>query len=272
MNVRRFLQFQITCNFALVVTMIVSYCTMTEGILNATQLIYINLIMDIFGALALASTRPIAGTERYDTSGKILTPAMYRQIFGMTLFMIAIMMVIMFAGQNIFDLPYMAATQTIDKDPLGWGKNKMTHFTLCWNCFVFMQIFNLINCRDVSSSGMNGFQNLHRNFLTVMIILLIVGIQFLSCFTFLGRIFFEAAVTGGREWTVTIVAAASVLVANALLKLVPEGIFAKGPQLNEEEPIGGQSKLLTAFNSNAKGKAFQAPGGAAAAPAALNDS
>ena len=78
MNVRRFLQFQITCNLSLVVTMIVSYFTMTEGILNATQLIYINLIMDIFGALALASTRPIAGTERYDTSGKIMTPAMYR--------------------------------------------------------------------------------------------------------------------------------------------------------------------------------------------------
>ena len=157
MNVRRFLQFQITCNFTLVVIMIVSYCTMTEGILNATQLIYINLIMDIFGALALASTRPIAGTERYDTTGKILTPAMYRQIFGMTLFMIAIMMVIMFAGQNIFDLPYLASTQTIDKDILGLGKNKMTHFTLCWNCFVFLQIFNLINCRDVSSNGMNGF-------------------------------------------------------------------------------------------------------------------
>ena len=58
MNVRRFLQFQITCNFCLIVVMIVSYCTMTESALNATQLIYINLIMDVFGALALASTRP----------------------------------------------------------------------------------------------------------------------------------------------------------------------------------------------------------------------
>jgi P-type E1-E2 ATPase len=58
MNVRRFLQFQITCNFTLIIVMIVSYCTLTEGALNATQLIYINLIMDVFGALALASTRP----------------------------------------------------------------------------------------------------------------------------------------------------------------------------------------------------------------------
>ena len=188
----------------------------------------------------------------------------------MSLFMIAIMMIIMFAGQNIFNLEYLASTQTIDKDILGFGAHKMAHFTLCWNCFVFMQIFNLINCRDVSSNGMNGFANLHKNFLTIMIILLIIGVQFLSCFTFLGRIFFEAAITGGREWTVTIVAAASVLVANSLFKLVPESIFAKGPQLDESEPVGGQSKLLSAFNSNAKGKAFQAPG--AAPPAALNES
>ena len=270
MNVRRFLQFQITCNFALVITMIVSYPTKTEGILNATQLIYINLIMDIFGALALASTRPTAGTERYDTSGKIMTPAMYRQIFGMSLFMIAIMMIMMFAGQNIFDLVYLPSTQTIDKNDFGLGKNKMEHFTLCWNCFVFMQVFNLINCRNVSSDGMHGFTGLHKNLLTLLIIALIIGVQILSCFTFLGRMFFEAGYTGGREWTVTIVAASSVLIGNALLKFVPESIFAKAPQFNESEPVGGSSKLLTAFNSNAKGKAFKQPG--EGAPAALNES
>ena len=121
MNVRRFLQFQITCNFCLIIVMIVSYCTLTEGALNATQLIYINLIMDVFGALALASTRPTGNTERYDTAGKILTTAMYRQIFGMTIFMTTIMMVIMFAGKSIFELDYYAATQTIDKHDGGFG-------------------------------------------------------------------------------------------------------------------------------------------------------
>ena len=256
MNVRRFLQFQITCNLCLVVVMIVSYCTMTEGALNATQLIYINLIMDIFGALALASTRPGTTTERYNNSSQVMTSAMYRQIFGTSLFMIAIMMVIMFAGKSIFNLNYFASTQTIDLDIFGLGKAKMEHFTLIWNTFVFLQVFNLINCRDVSSSGRNGFSGLHRNFLTVFIILLIVGVQFLSCFTFLGRIFFEASYTGAREWMVCVVAASSVLLANALLKFVPESIFAKA-QLNEKEPIGQNSRILAAYNTGAKGKAFK---------------
>lgn len=58
MNVQRFLQFQMTANFSVIVVVIVSYITMTQSALNPVQLIYINLIMDIFGALALAATRP----------------------------------------------------------------------------------------------------------------------------------------------------------------------------------------------------------------------
>ena len=169
------------------------------------------------------------------------------------------MMVIMFAAKSVFNLTYLTSTQTIDKDVLGLGQNKMEHFTLIWNTFVFLQVFNLINCRDVSSDGRNGFSGLHRNYLTVLIILLIIGIQFLSCFTFLGRIFFEAAYTGGREWMVTIVAAASVLLANALLKFVPESIFAKA-QLDEAEPIGGTSVLLRAYSGHAKGKFIKPKG------------
>jgi len=52
----------------------------------------------------------------------------------------------------------------------------MKHFTLIFNTFVFLQVFNLINCRDVGKTKMHGFRALHRNHLTYMIILLIVVI------------------------------------------------------------------------------------------------
>ena len=55
---------------------------------------------------------------------------------------------------------------------------------------------------------------------------------------------------------VCVVAASSVLLANALLKFVPESIFAKA-QLNEKEPIGQNSRILAAYNTGAKGKAFK---------------
>lgn len=136
MNVRRFLQFQITCNITAVIVVLVSYCTLTESALGAVQLIYINLIMDVFGAIALATTRPSKGKTTYNAGDNVMTPVMYRQIFGLSMFNILIMMVIMFAGQRIFTLEYETSTQTID-DTLA-GNNKIRHFTLIFNTFIFL--------------------------------------------------------------------------------------------------------------------------------------
>lgn len=100
MNVQRFLQFQITANFAVLVVVIVSYVSLTESALNPVELIYVNLIMDIFGALALAATRPQTDLVNFGAGqGRLMTPYMYRQIFGVTIYMIAIMMVIMYGGK-----------------------------------------------------------------------------------------------------------------------------------------------------------------------------
>lgn len=105
MNVQRFLQFQITANLSVLIVVIVSYVTLTQSALNPVQLIYINLIMDIFGALALAATRPMTDLAQFQAGqGNIMTPLMYRQIIGVTLYMIAIMMVVMYSGKNMFDL------------------------------------------------------------------------------------------------------------------------------------------------------------------------
>lgn len=191
-NVQRFLQFQMTCNLAVITVVMVSTITMTESCLNAVQLIYINLIMDILGAIALASTRPNTEvSHEVHSTGKLITPFMYRQIFGVALYMIAIMMVIMYSGKKIFHLEYDAHTPTIEKSLA--GEHKMEHFTLIWNCFVFLQFFNLINCRDVSAHKMHGFSQLHRNFSTIFVLLIIIGVSVFACFTFLGRAVFEAS-------------------------------------------------------------------------------
>jgi len=100
---------------------LVSYCTMTESCLNAVQLIYINLIMDVLGALALASTRPSTDVAKYAAGQeKLMTPFMYRQIFGTVIFQTVIMMVVMYAGSGIFGYEhYPASAQTIQDDEDG---------------------------------------------------------------------------------------------------------------------------------------------------------
>ena len=257
MNVQRFLQFQITANFSVIVVVIVSYITMTQSALNPVQLIYINLIMDIFGALALAATRPQTDLAKSAVgSGNIMTPYMYRQIFGVTIYMIAIMMVIMYCGKSIFDLEYNLSTQIIDDDdPL--AKQKMKHFTLIWNTFIFLQVFNLINCRDVGPDKLHGCGGLTRNLYTILIIVLIVVVQAVACRTFLGRIMFEVAIVDMRHFMICVVCGFSVMLASTLFKLIPnKWIEGRMPMLDESKSIGGGSKLMSAYENQANAKAF----------------
>jgi len=187
MNVQRFLQFQITCNLAVLVVVMVSTITMTESVLNAVQLIYINLIMDILGALALASTRPTTDIAEYQAGqGNIMTLPMYRQIFGGMIAMVAVMMVIMYCGESIFDLDYNMVDSSLTGD-------KRIHYTLIFNTFIFLQVFNLINCRDVTADKSHGFSNLLRNKMTWFVLLIIIGVQWAACFTFFGKAIFKTS-------------------------------------------------------------------------------
>jgi len=171
MNVQRFLQFQITCNLSVLILVLVSYILKQETVLNPVQLIYINLIMDILGALALASTRPTEEIKTYAAGqGNIMTPHMYRQIFGCMLGMVGIMMVMLLSNESVFNLSYLNSDSTIE------NKDKMAGFTLIFNTFIFLQIFNLINCRDISATKKHGFSGLHKNFLTWLILLILVGV------------------------------------------------------------------------------------------------
>lgn len=263
MNVQRFLQFQITCNLACLVTVIVSYCTITDSAFNAVMLIWINLIMDILGALALASTRPTAEIAYFRCGqGNIMTPPMYRQIFGIALYMIAIMMIIMYAGKSILNFEYTNATQAIE-DTVA-GHSKMRHFTLIFNTFIFLQFFNLINCRDVSANKLHGFHGLHLNFMTWLILLVIFAVQFFACFTWLFRPIFETQPVEPRGFAVTICMAASVILVNMLLKFIPEKWISKLPEMNEENAVGKGSFLTKTFDEQSKKKAYVPQSGAAA--------
>jgi len=258
-NVQRFLQFQMTANLAVIVVVLVSTITMTESCLNPVQLIWINLIMDILGAIGLASTRPhteiVAEPHGH---GNVMTPYMYRQIFGAAIYMVAIMMIVMYGGKSFFELPYSNSDNVLDST-IG-GENKREHFTLIFNTFIFLQFFNLINCRDVSAHKMHGFSQLWRNFTTIMVLAIILAIQVLACLTSIFYPIFEVSKQTTREFVITLVSAASLLLANALLKFIPERWLGKMPALNEEKAVGSENALMKGFDNHAKAKAFKKGG------------
>lgn len=136
-NIQRFLQFQITVNLSCLLTVFIGYIFMTESPINAVQLIWINLIMDIFGALALASMKPSTDIAKTKVDQeRIMAPHIYRQIFGVALYQLAVMMIVMLGANMVFGISYDKAIQTTDNSQM--GKDKKEHVTLIWNTFVWL--------------------------------------------------------------------------------------------------------------------------------------
>merc|ERR1712051_495304 len=160
----------------------------------------------------------------------------------------------MYAGKSIIGYQYTNATQAIE-DTLA-GHSKMRHFTLIFNTFIFLQFFNLINCRDISAAKLHGFHGLHLNFMTWIVLLIIFGVQFFACFTWLFRPIFETQPVEGRSFAISVCMAASVVLANTLLKFIPEKRIAKMPEINEENAVGKNSFLTRTFDEQSKKKAY----------------
>lgn len=107
-------------------------------------MLWVNLIMDTFAALALATEPPskkLLERAPVTRNSAIVNGVMWRNIVGQGFFQILVLMVLLFAAQNLFGIPYERGTPFYaDLDyitqnpqlsaPLGAPTNKALHFTL----------------------------------------------------------------------------------------------------------------------------------------------
>lgn len=104
-----------------------------EAVLTATQLLWVNLIMDTFAALALATDPPtlsILNRKPDRKSAPLITITMWKMILGQAVYQLAVTLVLYFGGRRIF---------SYDSD-----LEKRQLKTLVFNTFVWMQIFNQV--------------------------------------------------------------------------------------------------------------------------------
>lgn len=157
-NVRKFLQFQFTVNVVALLLVFIGSIWLTDPTFTSVQMLWVNLIMDTCGALALATEEPdniLLKDLPHSRTSDIMNAVMYRNIFGQAIYQIAVLLTLLFAGQSIFNLEYdenvsgfyntVNGEQNLD-DPL---VNKITLYTIIFHSFVFMQIFNEINSRKL---------------------------------------------------------------------------------------------------------------------------
>jgi len=160
-NVRKFLQFQLTVNVVAMFIVFMGGVVVADPPLTAVQMLWVNLIMDTCAALALATEPPaetILDDPPYSRTELIVTPVMWRNIMGQAIFQATFLIVMLFAGKQIFGYNYLETTPFYyEVDGVNVPTEKCRHFTMIFNTFVFMQVFNEINSRKLAAYDYNVF-------------------------------------------------------------------------------------------------------------------
>ncbi len=113
-NVRRFIQFQVTVNLSTMLFVVMGSATKGTSPLSINQLLWINLIMDTLAAIALGSERPhpsIIRTPPVRQGEALLTPSMWKQIYGMTIYIFTISTIMYFFVDNMWDIEYLNSSE-----------------------------------------------------------------------------------------------------------------------------------------------------------------
>ncbi|CAG8138463.1 unnamed protein product [Penicillium olsonii] len=221
--VKKFLQFQITITFTSVGLAFVSAVadSSQESVLTPVQLMWVNLFQDTLAALALATDPPprrILNRKPEPISTPLITPTMWKMIIGQSIYQMVVTLVLYFAGSSIFS--YHGAHQTSQLQ------------TAVFNTYVWMQIFNMYNNRQIERS-FNLVEGLHRNWLFIAITSIMMGAQILIMFVG-GRAFSITTLTGD-QWAYSVVLGAISIPVGFLLQAVPDVIVAK--------PMAGMGSL-----------------------------
>ncbi|KAK3314088.1 hypothetical protein B0H66DRAFT_371380 [Apodospora peruviana] len=231
--VKKFLQFQLTVNITAVILTFVSAVSSDEeqSVLNAVQLLWVNLIMDTFAALALATDPPtpsILDRKPDRKSAPLITVRMWKMIIGQAICQLVIGFTLYFGGQKLMGYD----TQGSDPDGLA---------TLVFNTFVWLQIFNELNNRRLDNK-LNIFEGITKNYFFILINLVMIGGQVLIIFV--GSTAFKIRPLNGKEWGLSIGIGAISIPWGMLIRLTPDSWF---------EPLVKYFKL-PAFLTKKKGK------------------
>ncbi|XP_017432839.1 probable calcium-transporting ATPase 9, plasma membrane-type isoform X5 [Vigna angularis] len=206
-NIQKFVQFQLTVNVVALMLNFVSACVSGSAPLSAVQMLWVNMIMDTLGALALATEPPHDGLMKRPPIGKnakFITRIMWRNIIGQSIYQIMVLLVLKFRGKQILKLDEHDDTTLLLN-------------TVIFNSFVFCQVFNEINSRDMEKI------NVFEGMISSWVFLIVMGITICSqalIVEYLGA--FAQTVPLSRElWFVSVMIGAVSLVVAVLLKCIP---------------------------------------------------
>eukprot|EP01069_Polyplicarium_translucidae_P000340 Polyplicarium_translucidae@DN1194_c0_g1_i1.p1 len=273
-NVRRFLQFQLTVNLSAVTTALIGSTFLRSSPLCAVQLLWVNLIMDSFASLALATEPPsqdLLKRPPHSRQDYLVSKVMWRSILCQSVYQVLVMLLVTFTGDCWLpefdaDIPAEFAARNPDfsqysarcgggrtvrsgrphflfSDEEDYKENWMLefgasrHYTYIFNIFVWMQIFNMFNARCLEPSSFNVFKGITRSRMFCLILSCVVLGQ-IALVTF-GGFAVEVHPNGltWQQWLICVALGAGSLLVGVASHLLPLRVLPESGR-RETQPLG----------------------------------
>nr|XP_044990241.1 plasma membrane calcium-transporting ATPase 2 isoform X8 [Jaculus jaculus] len=172
-SISKFLQFQLTVNVVAVIVAFTGACITQDSPLKAVQMLWVNLIMDTFASLALATEPPtetLLLRKPYGRNKPLISRTMMKNILGHAVYQLTLIFTLLFVGEKVFQID-SGRNAPLHSPP-------SEHYTIIFNTFVMMQLFNEINARKIHGER-NVFDGIFRNPIFCTIVLGTFAIQIL---------------------------------------------------------------------------------------------
>lgn len=216
LNIQRFILFQLTVNVAACLTVLFGAFTGTESPLTVTQMLWVNLILDTFAAMALASLPPspqVMNAKTRDRSAFIITSHMKRRIISTGGLFFLLMMVLLYLFRHA-DVESLLQPWHLDfSSP---GHISPYELSLFFTLFVMLQFWNLFNARAFGT-GRSAFHIAHCDGFVFIALLILVGQYLIVTF---GGTMFSVVPLKAADWGIVIAATSAVLWVGELRRLI----------------------------------------------------
>ena len=227
LNIQRFILFQMTINVAACLVVMFGALLGTDAVLTVTQMLWVNLIMDTFAALALASLPPSEAVMNEKPRAKdahILTKPMIYSIFTVGVLFVLIMLGFVQYFKHV-EVNTLADFSVIDYlnnyfnfKTLDGESYTIYEHSLTFTIFVFLQFWNLFNAKAYHT-GKTAFANAAKSFggFELALVIILVG-QFVIV-TF-GSEMFGVEPLKWQDWLICLLGTSPVILIGEIVRLV----------------------------------------------------
>lgn len=215
LNIQRFILFQMTVNVAACLIVLCGAFMDMQSPLTVTQMLWVNLIMDTFAAMALSSLPPTSSVMKNKPRAReafIINHPMWRSIIGVGGLFFLILLVILYRMETA-DIKSM--TDLFTAPYLGNEKLMPYELSMFFTIFVFMQFWNMFNARAFAT-GRSAFHFKGCGGFALISLLIFAGqVLIVEC----GGQFFSVEPLKIMDWVIIVASTSLVLWIGEFLRL-----------------------------------------------------